>query len=240
MNPSPLSSASTPPALPPKRGGCCCAGGCATLLTIGVVGFVLLIGLAWYLCGKAIGMYTSAAPTDIRIEAPSEPQFAAANTKLEQMRTAAAKNEAGTFEFTAADLNALIARHPGFNELRNKVRVGIESGSMLVDVSAPLSSVSLPGLRKRWFNGTAKFGLDYDDGSFDLALRSLSANGREFPLSVLPALDTTFSESINTGFRKSQQEHRANEELWQHVKTISIDGDKLIVTTKGNPGTAGQ
>lgn len=231
MNSSPLSSVPPPPS-PAKSGGCCCAGGCATILTVGFLGLLVLAGIAWYAAGKVIATYTSDAPSEIRIEAPTEAQFAAANATLEQLRAAAARNEVGTFAFTAADLNALIARHPQFSDLRNKVRVDIEGDDMLVDVSAPLSNVSWPGMSKRWFNGTAKLGLTYDDGSFDFALRSLTANGRELPLSVLPALDTTFDESVNTGFRQSRAGQRANEELWEHVKTITIRDNKVLVTTK--------
>ena len=226
------------PQLPPKRGGCCCAGGCATLLTIGVIGLVLLVCLAWYASVKAIGAYTSSTPVDIRIEEPSDAQFAAANAKVEQLRAAAEQNQAGAFEFTAADLNALIARHPKFKELRNKVHIDMESSTMLLDVSAPLSSVSLPGLSKRYFNGTAKLGLEYNDGSFDFALRSLTASGRDIPLSVLPGLDTTFDQTFNESFQKSRQGNRADEEMWEHVQSVKVVGDKLVVTTKGGEVTS--
>ncbi len=231
-------AATTVPQLPPRRGGCCCAGGCATLLTIGFIGLVLLIGLAWYVGGKTIGTYTSTSPMDIRIEEPSDAQFAAANTKLEQMRAATEQNQAGTFEFTAADLNALIARHPKFKELRNKVRVEMENSTMLLDVSAPLSSVSLPGFSHRYFNGTAKLGVEYNDGSFDFALRSLTANGHNIPLSVLPGLDTTFDQTVNESFKKSQRGNRADEEAWEHVQSVKVIDEKLVVTTKGGEVTS--
>ena len=193
---------------------------------------MLVVGAAWYFTNQVIGMYTSSAPSAVRIEAPSEAQYAAASAMLEQMRTAAARNEAGTFEFSAADVNALIARHPNFTELRDKVRVDIEGENMLVDLSVPLAGVAFPGLSKRWLNGAAKFGLNYDDGSFDFALRSVTANDREIPVDVLPAIDTSFDDAVNTGFKTSQQKNRASEELWEHIKSMRIVDNKLVVTTK--------
>lgn len=171
------------------------------------------------------------------MDAPSEPQFTAANAKLEEMRTAAAKNQAGTFEFTAADLNALIARHPKFKDLRDRVHVSIANSIMTLDVSAPLGTTSIPGVRRRWFNGTATLQLSYDDGSFDFALRTLTANGRSIPLSVLPAIDTTFDQTVNESFRKSRRDNDAEEEMWQHIQTLRTVDDKLVVTTKGTAAT---
>lgn len=203
------------------------------MIVIALIGIVLLLGATWYFFGKAVSMFTASAPVDIRIEAPSDAEFSTANAKFDQMRNATAKNQAATFEFTAADLNALIARHPAFKNVRNKVRVSIENSIMSLDMSLPLSEVSVPGMSHRWFNGTAKLGLSYDDDNFSLSLRSLTANGRDIPLSILPAINTTAARGFNERMRRSEHADSAEEELWQHVRSLAIIDDKLVITTKG-------
>ena len=52
-----------------------------------------------------------------------------------------------TVEFTAADLNALIARHPDFDDLRGKFRVAIADSILTLDMSVPLRDVPFPKIQ---------------------------------------------------------------------------------------------
>ncbi|CAN5430541.1 hypothetical protein BH18VER1_BH18VER1_07990 [soil metagenome] len=203
------------------------------MLIIGLLAAAVVLGVTWYAYQKVVDRYTSAAPVSVSIEAPSEAQFATANQKFEQVRTAVSARQATTVEFTAADLNALIARHPSFSKLRDRVRVGMENSVMQVDASVPLSSVPFPRLSRRWLNATARLGLSFDDDNFSLALRSATANGLEIPLEGLPGIDSRLSSSFNEGFRKSQRDDPQAEELWEQIDSMKVIDDKLVVTTKG-------
>lgn len=210
----------------------CFAKGCLVVL---ILGFLLIaggIGTTWYLYVKAVNNLTSPAPADVQIEPPSESQFQAAENTMERLRTAIAQNKETTVEFTGADLNALFARDPDFEDLRGRVRIEIADSTMTVALSAPLSSIPLPRIRKRWFNGTARFSFTYDSGTFDFELKSAEAGGHHVPDIFLSSFDSSFDESMNRDFLNELRSDDHDSEFWDHVKTMRLVGDKLVVTTK--------
>lgn len=229
-NPPPLASPQSVP--PPKSGGGCCAVGCLTLVIGTLVVFTLVIAGIWLVYSKTIDALTSPQPIAVQLETPSEAQFAAANEKLTQIRSAAGNSQPMTIEFTAADLNALIARHPEFEGARRKLRVAMADSLMTLDMSVPLASIPLPRLKRRWFNGSATFGFTYDDGSFDFDLRSIGSDEQSFATNVAQALSDVFDNAFNEGFREAIKENRRADDLWPNVKSATVVGDKLIVTTR--------
>ena len=159
----------------------CFAKGCLTLIIALFILGGVVIGGVWYLYGRAINVFTSSQPAAIQIEQPSDAQFQAAKGKLEQLRGAVSRNEETTVEFSAADVNTLIARDPAFAGARGKARVNIADSFVTVELSAPLNTVPLPKLKQRWFNGTARFQFTYDLGQFIVSAKSAEANGKAVP-----------------------------------------------------------
>jgi hypothetical protein len=212
----------------------CFAKGCLTLLIIGFILIAGVIGGTWYIYVKTIHNLTSSAPADVQVEPPSESQFQAAENTMERVRTAIARNQETAVEFTAADLNALFARDPDFEELRGKVRIEIADSTMTVALSAPLSSIPLPRMKKRWFNGTARFSFTYDSPNFRFDLKSAEAGGHQVPDIFLSSFDSSFDESMNRNFLNELKHSDHDSEFWDHVKTMRLVGDKLVVTTKGD------
>jgi len=235
-NPAPTPAPLPPP--PSSGGGCgCCAGGCLSLFAIAVAGLALVLCVTWFAYVKTLNTFTADAPIAVQMEPPSEVQFAAASQKFEELRSAAAAKQSATVELTAADLNTLIARHPKFRDWRGKVRVAIEDSTMTLDLSVPLHDVPLPRAERRWFNGTVRFGLNYDEDRFALAVKSLEANGRQLDLKLFDFMAGALNEGFNEGFDKSQRRDRDSNEFWENVKSISVVDDKLIITTKGAGAT---
>jgi hypothetical protein len=105
---------------------------------------------------------------------------------------------------------------------------------MTVALSAPLNKLPWPGLKNRWFNGTVRFSFSYDSGLFQLELKSAEANGHEFPSTFMSSFNTSLNQSMNDEFQKERHRNRRDSEFWNHVKTLSLQGDKLIVTTKAD------
>ena len=210
----------------------CFAKGCLTLLIIGFIFIAGGIGTTWYLYVKAVNNLTSPAPADVQVAPPNESQFQAAENSMQRLRTAVADHKETTVEFTGADLNALLARDPEFEDLRGRVRVEIADSTMTIAVSAPLSWIPLPRIRNRWFNGTARFSFTYDSGSFDFDLKSAEAGGHHVPDIFLPSLDSSFDESMNRDFLNELRSDDHDSEFWDRVKTMRVVGDKLVVTTK--------
>ncbi len=100
---------------------------------------------------------------------------------------------------------------------------------MTVTLSAPLSRVPWPGMKGRWFNGTVRFGMTYANGEFEVDIQSAEANGREFPDVFISGFNNTFTEAMNEAFADARRDRN---DFWNHVKTMKLEGDKLVLTTK--------
>lgn len=218
--------------LPPKQGMGCFAAGC--LIVIAALAFLVVVGGigAWFFYGKAITMFTSPQSTDVRIENVSDVDLRNAENKLNLLGQAAAGNQETSVEFSAAELNAMIAREPLFAELNSRARVAIADSLMTVEMSVPLDQTMLPKLRGRWFNGTARFGFTFSSDEFAFELKSGEANGHALPQEFFIGFVPSFNRSFNEGFRREVEKNDQAAIFWRHVKTIAVDRDKLVVTTQ--------
>lgn len=210
----------------------CFAAGC--LIVIAVIAFFIVVGGigAWVFYGKAVTMFTSPQATDVRIENVSDVDLRNAETKLNRLGQAANSNQETSVEFTAAELNAMIAREPLFAELSNRARIAIADSLMTVEMSVPLDQTTLPKLRGRWFNGTARFGFTFTNDEFAFELKSGEANGHSLPQEFFIGFSPTFNRSFNEGFRREVEKNNQAAIFWRHIKTIATDRDKLVVTTQ--------
>ena len=227
----PAQPAVPPPQVPKSKGGCaCCAMGCTTMFVVALVGLAMIVGICVWGFGKLVNEYTATEPIAIQTTA-SEAEFTSANAKLDSVRAAAHDKKSVTVEFTAAEINALIARHPDFADMRGKFRVALANSLMTLDMSVPLREIHLPRIRDRWLNGTARFGMIYHEGNFSFSLRSLTASGHDLSMSFMQSFSTAFNERFNEGFNKSRNENERSNDFWESVKTLAVIDDKLVLTT---------
>jgi hypothetical protein len=210
----------------------CFAKGCLTVLVLGFF-LVAAVGLGgWWFYKKTFNSLTSAGPSDVRIEAPTPEVIQKAESSQARLDEAIARNQEATVEFTGPELTVLLAREADLDFLRDRCRIEIANSLMTVTLSAPLNRLPWPGVKGRWFNGTLRFSLEYANGSFELDILSAEANGREFPDVMLSAFNTSFEEAMNTSFQDEVRRNDRNTEFWNHVKTMKLQGDKLVLTTK--------
>jgi len=232
MNSTPDAGPS-PTAAAARSGGCCCGMGCLSLFVVMLAAVALLVGGAWYFYAKTIDALTAPAPVAVLMETPSDAQSTAASQKFDQIRTAAVTQQSQTVEFTAPELNALFARHPSFSEWRGKTRIEIADSILTFDLSVPLREVALPRVKDRWFNGTIRFSMAYDQDRFALGVKSLSANGHDIDLTLFNSMADKINEGFNEGFDQSQRDDPRANEFWENVDSMEVRGDRLIITTKG-------
>ena len=207
--------------------------GCTTMFVLLLVGLAMIIGFTWWGFGRVVNQYTANGPIGIKTET-TEADFATANGKFNALQQAVRSRQSVTVQFSAAEVNALIARHPEFEDFRGKFRVALADSTMTLDMSVPLREIDLPTIRDRWLNGTARFGLIYHDGNFNLGLHSLSANERKFPLDALgSAFAALIDERTNDYIAKSRREDERTNEFWANLKTLAIIDDQLVLTTLG-------
>ncbi|MDQ6913977.1 MAG: hypothetical protein M3128_14010 [Verrucomicrobiota bacterium] len=222
---------------PPKSSGCgCCAGGCLTFIFAAFVGCIILAFAGWFLCLGAVKKFTSDNPADIKITVPADGEFNAASAKFAQLKNALATNQRTTIAFTAGDLNALIARHPDFATRKNRMHVALADSMATLDVSVPLNAARLPWMKHRWFNGSTRLRFSYDDNDFHFDPEWIEANGHQISGSFLRAAASSFGHSFTAGFEESLRKNNEHT-LWPNVKTITLQGNQLIITTQGPPGT---
>jgi hypothetical protein len=221
-----------PPLPRPKEGMGCFAKGCLTLVVVIVVLATAIIGGAWFLYGKAINVYTSTQPVNIHVEEPTDSQFQTAEGKLARLHQAIFNNQEIAIDFTAGDINALIARDPGFAGMRGRVRVGIADSIVTLELSAPLTAVPLPKLRNRWFNGRASFEFTYNLGQFVIGAKSAEANGRALPEQFFGSFNASFNRSFNERFQRDLQKSQEQATFWKRIKAIVVNGDRLIIQTQ--------
>ncbi|HEV3410662.1 MAG TPA: hypothetical protein VG095_10235 [Chthoniobacterales bacterium] len=238
--PSTTAPAATPPPLPQPvvpppatSGWSCFAAGCMSLIAVGVLGLLLLLGGVWFLYVKAVDTFTSEHAVDIAATAvSSESDFASADAKLTELNDAIYNEQSATIAFTAPELNALIARHPNFAEHRGRMLIELNEAIATVQMSVPLQNTKLPRLRGRWFNGTARFGFSYENGSFEFDPDWLEASGHRMSGKFLRNLGDVFSESFTEAFDEAAQE-QGTSEFWKQVRSIRLERGQLIITTRG-------
>ena len=182
--------------------------------------------------GKAINVFTASQPASIQIEQPTDAQFNAAEQKLSQLRRAIWNDEETSIEFTAADVNALIARDPAFAGARGKARVAMADSIVTLELSVPLDQVPFPKLKSRWFNGTANFQFTYELGQFVIAAKSAVASGHALPEAFFGSFNSSFNRSFNEKFHEGLQKSNEQAIFWKRIKAIGVEGDKLIVKTQ--------
>ena len=206
--------------------------GCTSMIGLAIVALLVLLGLIYWGFTRLVDNFTSTEPVVVQTAAPSESEYALANQKLTAVHEAEHNDQSVTVAFTAADLNALIARHPDFSEMRGKFRVAIANSIMTLEMSVPLHEVDIPRVRNRYLNGTARFELIYHAGDFNFSLRSVTANDHELSVALLQRFGDRFNDGFSEGFAKSHRDHDAAE-FWDNVKTLAVVDDKLVITTKG-------
>jgi hypothetical protein len=220
----------TPQSYPPPRSGMGCFGACC--LTVIILGFVCIagvLGTGWYFYHKlASNNIISDTPISVQLEAPTETQYQAADGSLTKLKTAASERREETVSFTAADLNALLARNPDFRDFEGHARVEIANSAMTVSLSAPLD-VLWSSKKRRWFNGIVRFTGRYENGEFQMNIESASGGDYEVPSYILSRVNSNISQVITDNTDDWRRELGVD---LRRVKRMSIEGDKLIVTTK--------
>jgi hypothetical protein len=217
------------PSEPKKTLGC--GRGC--LIAIAVVAAILLVffGGASLFYLYIIQHVGSAEPANLELPTPTVGEANIAKLQWQRLRAALAGNREETIEFTAADLNALVAEQTEFARARGRVRFGIEDSAMTMELNAPMRFVP-PGFKKRWSYTAWHFTLDYRYGQFTFELGELRTTRGKVPDWLLPQFNAWLKSGLMKRFRDELANKPSNTSMWKHVKTAVLDHDKLVVMTQ--------
>ena len=199
---------------PPQQRMGCFAKGCLILLA-----FVIFLGVAFvggsYLAIRYLrSHYFPTTSVQLPSSTPTPEEQRAAMAKWEEFDSRARSHEPARVEFTADELNALIAAEPA---LRGKSHVSIENDVARLQVSIPLGNVA-------WFKGhyingecTIQSGAGGDPGS--ARITSIVVNDR-------PVADEALQWQYGPwSVRRYINDWSANENL----KTFEIRDGKVIL-----------
>jgi len=106
------------PPPPPARGMGCFAKGCLTLIIVAVALFIVCLCGGWFVLTRFADKFTATQPAMVEVQQPTPAEAQAAQAKREALRAAIRNNQETTVEFTADDLNTLIANDPDFRRAR--------------------------------------------------------------------------------------------------------------------------
>ena len=236
------------PAQPRARSGCC-AKSCLALFIIAIV-LVIAGGFGGYwVVNKAITSLTSDKPVAIKVDQPTDRQFEDAANKFNDVSNALTLGEEKTIVFTAGDINALIARHPGyfFPQLRGKIRFDFADNLLGADLSAPLTGI-MPAtapkwsrewidgqLKDRWFNGRVRAFFELVAGEATLNPKTAAVNGEVWREADFDRFTerSDWQKFINDTLLKDVMLGGKNpKDVFSGVASARIDGDKLVIITK--------
>jgi hypothetical protein len=212
----------------------CFAKGCLTILILGFLFLAAVGGSCWYIYHKlATNNLISDAPAAVPLEQPSDTQYRAAEDSLARVKNTTASAREVTVAFTAADLNALLAKDPDFRDLEGHARIDIQNSAMTITLSVPLDSMQWSSMKGHWFNGTIRFRGGYEDGELRIKIESARGGDYEIPGFILSSANSAINKALRENTDDWQKDD-FGEEFWKHIKSIKLEGDKLVVTTKGD------
>jgi len=185
---------------PPKRGMGCFAKGCLIFIVLAILLVVIGIGGSFwsvrhvYLSDKPAPIPQAPTPSETgvvtpggtSVPTPSETS-AAIHERLDTMKQAARAHERTGVEFTAADINALIAAN---KKSRGLASVSIDGNVAQVLFSIPLKKLKAPlrdalGLGDRYLNATVTVVAPPGTNPSNVQVSEVKINGHNFPTDVL-------------------------------------------------------
>jgi hypothetical protein len=184
---------------PPKRGMGCFAKGCLILIALGILLVVVGVGGTWglrqiYLSDKPAPIPEASAPSEPSAAAPGETSSttpsgtsAVVRERLNTMKKAARAHEQTDVEFTAADINAMIAAN---RKSRGTAFVRIDDNVMQAQFSIPLDRFDVPfrnafGLGDRYLNATVSIVAPPGTNASSVQLSEVTLNGHRIPADLL-------------------------------------------------------
>ncbi len=185
---------------PPKRGMGRFAKGCLILIAFGILFVVAGVGGSYwslrhiYLSDKPAPIPEASVPSETSAAAPGETSVASPSEtsttvreRLDTIKSAARAHERTGVEFTAGEINALIAAN---RKSRGAAFVRIDGNVGQVQFSIPLERFDVPfrnafGLGDRYLNATVTIVAPPGTNANNVQLNEVTLNGHSFPSDLL-------------------------------------------------------
>ena len=202
---------------PPQRGMGCFAKGCLILIAFFIVLGIAFIGGTYVAVRYLKSEYFPTTGVQLPANVATETEQQTARARWTEFENAARVRKPARVEFTADELNALIASKP---KLRGKAYVSIDNNVARLRVSIPLDEVRW--LRGRYMNGECTVQSSVDGSPAGARITSIIVNGR-------PVAE----EALRWQYGSWSLRHYLSD--WTHennLKTFEIRDGKVILESK--------
>ena len=208
----------------PSEAGNCFVWGCVSLLCFAVLVAIVGFFVVRYQINQVRENYTAAEPAilpEVEIsDGDLESLFARYDAFQDEND---GDGETGPLELTQNDVNAIIQRHPDFEDVNGHVYVTIEKDDMTGEITIPLDAI--PFFGGRYFNGTGTFDINLEDGRLTVYLEEASVKGEPLP-------EMFMSEMRNINLAEDAANDQNFQELLGNVDQILVEGGVLTITRK--------
>ena len=207
----------------PKQRGCFFYGCIASIILLVLIGIGIWLGLRYL--GEQLNGISEDHPRELPVAKATDEEQQALRKRIEDF-DAAVKAEpdkpAPPLILTADDVNALIASEP---DMKGKVYVTIPGDRVEGEVSLPLGSLPLPGVRGRFFNGKAIFRVGFAAGSVVAHVESAEIKGVKVPDKYIDAMK---GQNVLEEANKNPK----NATKLARVESLEVKDGKIIVRLK--------
>jgi hypothetical protein len=236
-----MSISTSPPPQPPvkKKSGMGCLGcGCLVLVLL-VILFVGLVAGILYTGYKATLSVTSLTPPAIPTSSVGDDVYQGALRKLADFDHDVRNHQAATVQFSADEINAVLAHDPDMINNQVHVFVSLTDNEGRVQASAPTDGLTHGWIAGRYFSIDTSFEVHLDQltrsvdvipHSIQLGDKILAGPGAENVQSgqtLLRSFTPTFNQSFNAEVRK----YPDGAALLDQAQSIEIKDGQLVVQT---------
>lgn len=241
-----MSISTTPPPAPPKKKGLGCLGcGCLLLTLLAILLAGLMGGIAYWFYSGTIAV-TTTTPAAIPSFDGDDDLYQTTLRKLADFDHDVKNHQAATIQFSADELNVLIARNPNVinNHLHAFVSLSDDEGR--VQASIPTDALSDGFLKGRYFNFDASF-----EVHFDLTTKSINPtfHALQFGNKVLVGPNSNSGQTaanaslkqplqlwltslIDQSFNNEIRQNPDGAALLDQAKSIEIKDGQLVIETR--------
>lgn len=219
---------------PPAQGKSCWFYGCISLAVIGVIGVAFIVGGAFWVKNKIIGValeFTSETPVELPEVEFSDEQMTTLEERIAKFQQAATNKEpAVNLELNSDEINALIKKSANLPGGKSPIYIELKGKEAEAQISIPLDMVAdkVPGmgpLKGRYLNGTGTLRLQVQDGYFAAFIQSLEVNGKPVP-------EEAMVQIRNQNIFKDAQNDPNMRKMIENFERVEIKDGKLIVIPK--------
>lgn len=218
---------------PGRRGPGCFLWGCIIAVVLVVGGMAAVLGGGYYMYAQMRDKYTDTQPMALPEIPLSQEERQSVKERFDRFREAVDAGEpAEPLILDEDEVNTLIAESDSEDTMKDSVRVQIEDDTVKGQISVPLDDVPLPGLKGRYFNGSAELRGSLKDGRLEVYIENASVKGEPVPENVMAEMR---KENLTAEIMNDPEARKTLEKL----ESLEVRDGRVVIVPKPPDPTGG-